>query len=198
MESKKLNDNRSRHVSLILDYLKKVVVSKEYQPFISPKAIYHRVFNKDLKSTLSSSLRSIPQAKYALELRSDCILNFVDNINTFDYSLDSDTLGAKYYDFINSSQYLSSPRNFSNSHEVSYESLSTLTDEEYYFRYIHEFASTVLLTQILHLLAKQRFGLFYGRLHSDHAALVNAIKLYYAKYSHLTTLLLLFNYKWYC
>ena len=110
VESKKLNDNRSRHVSLILDYLKKVVVSKEYQPFISPKAIYRRVFNKDLKSTLSSSLRRIPQAKYALELRSDCILNFVDNINTFDYSLDSDTLGAKYHEFINSSQYLSSPK----------------------------------------------------------------------------------------
>ena len=63
---------------------------------------------------------------------------------------------------------------------MSCESLSTLTDEEYYFRYIHEFHDLyhVLINADSSFAGEAKlWSFFYGQLHSDHAALVNAIKL---------------------
>ena len=86
-----IKDYRTRHISLIFNYLKRVVLSSDLN-LLTPTSIYRRVYNKKLIANLTSSLNNIPQAQLALELKSDCILSFVDNIAGYENELDSESL----------------------------------------------------------------------------------------------------------
>ena len=75
---------------------------------------------------------------------------------------------------------MSAPANISRSQELSLESLSNLTDEDYYFRYLVEFHDIyhVLIDADSSIAGEAKLWAFcYGQVLSDYGAIINATKL---------------------
>lgn len=173
-----MTDRHTRHVSLILNYLTKGILSG--LNLQHPSGVYRRVYNKRLISSLISCLNNIPEASMALEDRSDCILSFVDSISKFDHTSYPDTLGGRYFEFIKSSRNLSSADDLTISSDFTPEMLKSISSEQYYFRHICEFHDLfhVLINADSTIVGEVKIWSFcYGQIPSDYGALINALKL---------------------